>query len=342
MRHPLKLQTVGSLDRFLVSANVIRKEDNVHVAGLFHLNLVSTCASSVFLRRGYIDKKQKDLYVTVGFMSDPEAFRYSGWMTLKDRNVDDAGIDATLCIRTPNKEMEVVHGLYDSFPLSQVSFWTDTSVTMADIASDANTATGEVMFGGVDYTRFNLATTKRFAIKDVYNKEQPSKGWETSQPVLLRVQSDSLAINSNVIFDIAAQATLLPPDVFESVVGPLKKLLVNPLATKPGFDDGVLGQIDGFIGQESTKYRFACKYTKWLSPFKIGDLIVEKHMLFDKEDNECIIRIAQQPAGKPVVVGFHLIKHFYMSVSFNSIAGSTVTVSSRKASEQPGALCAIC
>ena len=330
---PLVAPTRYSINSFIVDGIIVGNRAGRLVLRNMNLKLMSSCTVSEYLITENQQSNAPKLYASIKFPDDRDGHYTS--VQLLPRVLDHVGgaTDGGLCLKTPADRFGFLHAFFKESKQKTISFWFDTSLSAKDINRNIRRRTGEVMFGGVNPIRFFTGTAVRFDLNNLNYRGNYPLGWITKDPVTVNVGSFFSESDYSVIFDIESQVTYLPSEVYDAVVGPLKKVLVDPLTKKPGVDDGILGTIHEFTGEDKKRNYFPCKYTVFLQPFKMNGLVIPSTMLYDEaEDGNCILRIAplSDNRAKTTVVGFHLIKNFHFAVNFDFNDRSYVEFSKRR------------
>ena len=330
---PLVAPTRYSINSFIVDGIIVGNRAGRLVLRNMNLKLMSSCTVSEYLITENQQSNAPKLYASIKFPDDRDGHYTS--VQLLPRVLDHVGgaTDGGLCLKTPADRFGFLHAFFKESKQKTISFWFDTSLSAKDINRNIRRRTGEVMFGGVNPIRFFTGTAVRFDLNNLNYRGNYPLGWITKDPVTVNVGSFFSESDYSVIFDIESQVTYLPSEVYDAVVGPLKKVLVDPLTKKPGVDDGILGTIHEFTGEDKKHNYFPCKYTVFLKPFRLNKLLISTEMLFEQPENgQCILRVEPQREEDPntIVFGFHLIKNFHLAITFNAIYPSYVEFSTRR------------
>ena len=255
------------------------------------------------------------------------SFRFLGLALLAPREDGDA--DVQLCLKTPTSLDTAVGSILSETRINSVSFWVDLSVTRTMVRLSPVLATGEVVFGASKPNRFKAGTETSFRLQNLFDAENDPAGWITEAPVTILIEQKPGGAKRLVTFDINTQLTVLPSDMYDTVLGPKVLRSLQPVSAK--LPRGPIAEISDFIG-DSTNY-FDCRVADSISSFKLNNLIVPGTFLFENVNGrECVLRVVPQPSktDKDLVIGYHLIKNYHVRVEFNREQGSIVEFSQRK------------
>ena len=341
---PFDIETSHSIDGFVVPGILSTGSEMDGFADIVNLKMQSSCELSTYLKIGHA--YNVIAFPDFKFMVGGMVFYCSKFEIQYLSNAASKGKDGSLCIKSYADQDGIVHDILETLDLKIISFWFDTSVTYRQISRNPETMTGEIFFGAINDYRFFPNTAQIFTLKSFSGSDKDPAGWEAKDSVSVRIESSTLKNAYPVVFDIDAQLTLLPEAIYDAIVGPVKKVVGNPLLVQGLVPDDAIPLIDSYTGYSERSDYFPCKYTKYLHAFKLNELIVQPEMIYDKADNgECILRVAPLYANRPeiIVVGFHLIKNHHTLVSFDTDQEPFLQFSKRRPSEKSIlASCTIC
>ena len=343
LQFPFTVKTGPSIDGFVVRGLFNTAPNN----GKFQtLNLMSTCDKSIIFSNVHFPPDLPDIVGQFRFLNNPYGFFQTNFGVQDKPKGVPANIDGSLCLKSYVVQEGILNDILSPFDARIVSFWFDLSISRATITMNQNVETGDVAFGDPNTDRLIRGTGHRFTLKSFSGSDNDPAGWEAKDPVSVRIESSTLKNAYPVVFDIDAQLTLLPEAIYDAIVGPVKKVVGNPLLVQGLVPDDAIPLIDSYTGYSERSDYFPCKYTKYLHAFKLNELIVQPEMIYDKADNgECILRVAPLYANRPeiIVVGFHLIKNHHTLVSFDTDQEPFLQFSKRRPSEKSIlASCTIC
>ena len=311
------------------------------------MKIRSTCSDTIRVADIYQDTSmsQDGLFMTIGYRM-AQWIDFGGRLTLSNFNqLVNPKIGQGICVKSLSNEKSLISKIISRLPEKSISFWVDTSVTQADVDGNSRTRTGEVVFGGVNPNRFVKDTAKSFELVYLNDRIDPVR-WNTNQLVILTVGTFPKQSSTRVVFDIGSPNTILPPEIYNVVVGPVKFLQSgNQLNRKQNLPADVVGLIEEFSGPISESLDFPCAQAHKLQGFKLDDLEIPREMLYDKVDeNTCVLRVAphQILSRTWIEVGFHLIKRFHLEIKYDQSHKSYAVFSERKSRQDCSGCCVIC
>ena len=328
------LKTKYSIDAFVVSAFLLGEIGDHEVAVSTNLRMTSFCDSSVYTwPKDEIDGGTEFQGVLV-FDDDTDQTGLNSHFKIQDGDIFESDIGGSLCLGSPKHFKETLFSLKGIYNPLKISFWFDLTVNTYDLAIDENQQTGVVIFGGDDPDRFFQGTETRFVI--LTSSSEPSvgpRGWLTAEPVILRTADSSISHAALALFDIESTITFVPQNVYAAIVGNLKPLIRDQLQHIAKLPPDLVGLVNDFAGPSPEENIFDCKNIKYLNSFKLGELLIHRDMLYDRTpEGQCHLRIAPLPDEYPNIflVGFHLMKQFYVLVEMDTPDGSYLEFSRRK------------
>ena len=306
-------------------------------AGPARMQLISFCKKSVYV---WHDNNEESIVIPAFFgglriYDDPLKLTFNGFFEIRDGHNLDPGVRGAICIGSPFIVPDTFSAIMEAYQAKTISFWFDLSLSQQNLINNPQQTTGIITIGSTyNNMRYFLLSAVTFLIKDINELgEEMPYGWLSMDLVDLHIKDFDQSFTTRVIFDIEAQKSLVPQKVYDAVVGRLKVHLRNPFWTSGALPDELMGKISEFVGPVPQHMQFRCEFTRYLNAMKLDELIITPDMLYDKtDDGYCYLRISPLPESAPnyFLMGFHIIKNFYFSVTFDRSTGSHVQFSKRK------------
>ena len=338
---PLIIPTKHTTEGYIADFNIAIKSP----AGIKNVNwklpIYSYCDHSFFFydnddafsKSLQMPKIRNDyLTSTLAFADDAQNFKFGGYLYLLDRPIEADALRGLFCVKAPTFGNELLISLFRPFKTKTISFWFDTSVTAATLQQNLDTQTGEVIFGGVNQQRFVPNSGHVFKLKNLFDFNDSPNGWVTNDLVTILIQGKEGGARRNVYFDIGELESIVPQIMYDALVFQLKSVLVYPLSRKYNLNGDNTNQINEYSGARTNPEYFPCEHAQKLRSFKLNDIVVLKEYLFKRvSGNDCVLTVIPQtnPEDRELIIGFGILKHFHLQVTFNKAAGSTLTISQR-------------
>ena len=269
---------------------------------------------------------------TISFADDPQKFKFGGHLHLFNMPYQPDSFRGLLCLKAPYSGNELTISLLRPFKTKTISFWFDTSVAAATLQQTPDTQTGEVIFGGINQQRFVADSSVQFKLKNLFDIRNNPKGWITNDLVTILIQGKEGGARRNVYFDIGEVESIVPQNMYDALVFPMKSVLVDPLSRKYFVNSDNTNQINQFSGPRTNPEYFPCEQGQKLRSFKLNDIVVPKEYLFKRvSGNDCVLTVLPHTSTDQsyLLIGFGILKNFHLQVTFNKAAGSTLTISQR-------------
>ena len=264
---------------------------------------------------------------------------FTGGMDYRVRSRDASPV-YEMCVRAPSQSNDVFSEIMKTMPNKMISFWTDLTLTPSIIIDNPHQPVGEVTFGGSNPSLFIKDTEVYFNLQNLFDSKHEPPGWITQQPVAILVEGKPGGALRRIAFEISSPDTILPIDVYNAVIGPIKPFLKNPLTRKQNVPKEVIETIADYIGPQVASNSFPCDIAAKISGLKLNSLRIPKHYLYDRVDaSECILRVLPGSSNQ-VTMGYHLIKRFHFQVHFDEIYGSNA-IFSKRSGDSNGDTCTI-
>ena len=342
--NPLVIPTLNTVNAFVADTFFQGRQGQTLFGKYWNTKFTSYCTESAF-RPNSINGL--DDYLISGrliFSHDFELFEFNGvLMPDKSSTLNDV-VESSLCIKTPSSEHPLYSDLMRPFTKKIVSFWFDLSVTEEFVRRNPLSHTGEIVFGGVNPARFT-SENYVFTLNHLYEFGVDPIGWITKNPASVSVESYATQKTSTVVFDIGSEISILPIDMYNAVLGPVRSLVGDQTARKPNLPSEIASIINEYAGESPLQNIFPCSEAKNLKGFRINQMYVSTEMLVGKlNDRECILRVSPQKKSdqRDIVFGFHLIKNFHLQIHYNVLGESIAIFSKRKGKATCNSCCVIC
>lgn len=336
---PILISSVGSADGLFINSYAITSIETEFYQGQVILQLKSKCSESTLWMNAkspnanfrhpasiYINNRLGGHFVMQGdvFRQKPVEFK--------------SLIHGTLCVSTPYLQ----NSIFAKFFLGRRKI---LSIAFERFDSDQfkewghpEYGTGSITFGDRSYKPIKKETTTKFNLQ-----QQLHQGWASSEPVQLK--AGSVSVNAPVMFDIGTQFTLLPLELYNAVIGNLSRLVYHPL-DGAGINE-VHDLINTYLDEPMDRIYFKCSDAALLSPLDFNGLMIPVDWLYEKvraDKATCRLRVM---SNSGIVLGFHLMKRFFISVNFESEVQPFIELSHFDKSHSidvclSGPCCAIC
>ena len=323
---PLILKTKYSIDAFITDANY--KQIGSQAQSLIKMQLTSNCRqSAIFSEDIEEDDAPFPVPILLNFAGNPRnQFRGTVLKINSMRNRLTPPSDAELCLKNPvlgNNNAGTPDNPFKDMMRYQaqkiVSFWMDPTVTYQALKQNPDLETGRIAFG----TRFEQViqpgSQRRFQLNPMMNNPQGGQvvaiQW-VSNPVAVSIQpqnGNAINVNRAVEFTLNSPVSLLPTDIYTSVLGSLRNKLISNI---PQLPDDIVNHIDGFANLPQKKMYFRCNLANQLSPIQIGDMemrVTDMYNVFD--GTLCKLQLLES-AEQRMSVGVHFIRKYHTTVGF--------------------------
>ena len=288
-----------------------------------------------------------DLYLLIhhrlGYYIDFQGLAQMSFVE-SNRAVDEK-LGNGLCISSFANRRSWISKVMTTIATKSVSFWVDLSVKQSDIRASPEIPTGDLVLGGTNPKRLFVGKSHMFELLFLNHRDSPPF-WMTKADAELSVESIAFKFKKKVAFDVGSPQTVLPPEIYNVVVGPIKFLVSEgQLDRKQNLPKDVIAIISSFAGPLPHDYRFACKHIEKIKGFTINNLEIPKDILYGKiDDQTCILRVAPQTSDQfnDVIVGYHVIKHFHLEIQYDNAGKSWAIVSKRRSSGKRSNGCVVC
>ena len=222
------------------------------------------------------------------------------------------GIDGTLCINGPLSIMPILNDILHSVSKKVVSFAyiLDMSYSYSQWTNGMNS--WEIRLGDPDSSMFLTGTETYFVLEDIANRKNTA-GWATADLITILIEKRSGGAKRHVQFDIGNPITLLPSDMYNTIINPYFRASLLPLGDFQLIED-LKHKIYEYADVTKPTTLFHCSKAKELLGFSFNGISIPREYLYvEISPGNCLLRIAEQPSINitDVVIGLHLMKRFH-------------------------------
>lgn len=331
--NPLVIHTFHSVNAFVAKTKVTGNVGHGAFTENWNTKFMSRCSESLFDPSVTGLTEVENIWSVVHFPTDRQHFVFFGRMDSGRLENTDGGVSAGLCVKTPAKLNSLAEDLLRPLMKKSISFWFDLRVTEEHIQRDRNTVTGQIVIGGTNEATYYRENSYYFPLRNLVNSNPQPDGWMTATPIRIAVDTFRTVHQRNVIFDIGSANTILPIDMYNAVVGPIKVLVGDQLMRKQNAPSETVGLINEFAGPLSKANYFPCNLAVNIKGFSLNYMHFPKDFLYRQKDStNCELLVSPQASNdmKDIVVGFHIIKHFHLLINYLYLGGSAAIFSERK------------
>ena len=231
--------------------------------------------------------------------------------------------------------------LLRQFDKKMISIWWDSTTPLWSESSQQNSI-AELAIGGVNPSRFIPLTEVRFK---VITRSQPASMLNayflSSNAAYFSVGNSAIIWSNPIAFDIT-QESILSMVIYDAITKPLRDEMRYTVGLLKGYGRNINGGIMQYHDFNEPILEFDCQYGDRLLPLHIDQLTITPRMMYKKiSNNKCKMSLRRSEISEIseqqelIILGIDVIRHFYVSISYNTRLGDTFSLYSRVEGEAP-------
>ena len=241
----------------------------------------------------------------------------------------------TFCIKTMSNSNNFLARILDKFDNKMISIWWDTSLPVGHSSIDEQVV-AEMALGGYNQERFVPSTGVTISVSSTAHDWSTVPWWTPIENLPVRVGDNTDDFGIPVRFDVT-RVTSIPSNIYDAITKPLQLEVAYTLGLLRGMPQDTNSRIMQYAYEPITV--FDCKDASKLLPLRIGPLTIPSNMMYKQiSDEQCKIVLQKsryEKSSSHVMVGFDVIRQFYLSIYYDPENGDSLEFSTRLDGEVP-------
>ena len=275
-------------------------------------------------------------YFGISSINEPLEFEFGGFVTPTQRKATISNdFFGYFCVRSATVPLDPFTNIMERFDNKVVSFWFGDMPSYDEHDSSEHKTVGELGIGTLNEGRISAGPQIRFWLESVlFHPQNTPPAWITLNPVQIRIKNGAIPRNScKLVFLYESPHLIVPPDVYEIIVGNLKKLNHKALQESlPFLPAEVNRDIHAFAATRQVT-KFSCADAEAIPDLKFGNLHITNSMLYRQVGNECQLQVepkdSLQQGQCQFTVGNYILRHFHVVVNFNTAGLEFIELSAK-------------